>query len=244
MTDATYFVSNSRNYYAWTDHGLSWQVGDTVEVEVFYRTGLPEVELPRQLLAGAVRDMEATSTVDGFLDVSWREPENADAAGVDSYVVYVRESNQDWSDARREVVPRSRGSVATAGGSQGTSRGSRTSRNEPRGSGEAEMIGSSDGWIGSPDGDRQSRSADGAPASSRQSDDGGDVEEGVLTFTLSIATFEGGQFEVYIYPRSGKLPGKFSRSDGVIVDPLGSLQSTSTVGRENPGQQSAPASAR
>ena len=93
-------------------------MGDTVGLEVYYRSA-PAVELPRQQLANAVRDLEMTSTEEGFLDLSWRDSENAGDAGVDAYEVYVKAVDQSWSEARREIVPRTYGRASTGNGSGG-----------------------------------------------------------------------------------------------------------------------------
>ena len=122
MSEATFLEGSKRGQiYYWKDHGLSWQVGDTVAVEVYHLPGAPAVELPSTKAAEAVRDLEMTSTEGGFLDLSWLDPENADESGVDAYEVYVRETGEEWSEARRFVRPRISGHGSSESGSQGDS---------------------------------------------------------------------------------------------------------------------------
>ena len=136
MSEATLLEGSKRGQiYYWKDHGLSWQVGGAVVVAVYHLPDAPVVELPSMKLAGAVQDLEMTSTEGGFLDLSWREPENADEVGVEAYEVYVKETDQPWSDARRLVVPRSHGRASTGGASQRNAKNQGTEQQTTRSDG-------------------------------------------------------------------------------------------------------------
>ena len=235
MTDATLLEGGKRGQvYFWTGHGLSWQVGDTVGLEVYYRSA-PAVELPRQQLANAVRDLEMTSTEEGFLDLSWRDSENAGDAGVDAYEVYVKAVDQAWSEARREIVPRTYGRASTGNGSGGNPGNNGAGPRD--GGGTAKMSGTPGGWDGLGDHDRQLLLGGNTPAQRSQGnqetrDTGGDseAEEETQEFKLSVLAPQGGVHEARVYPRAGNLRGNGVRSDQVNVDPLVQLASSTPEG--------------